>query len=74
MNRFIILITNIRRFLIFKISRYRRDYRHIFKYILGKLMNSIRLLTNRNIAKQIMKEVVKIYFGQFKIQAKFLIN
>ena len=31
-NRFIILITNVRGFLIFKISRNRRDNRFIFKY------------------------------------------
>ena len=44
-NRFIIFITNHWGFLIFKISRNRRDTELSFN-IMGKLMNSIPLLTN----------------------------
>ena len=44
-NRFIILVTNDREFLIFKISRNRRD-NNLSLNILGKLINSIPLLTN----------------------------
>ena len=39
------------------------------------LLASLRLKTmSLNIAQQFMKEMVKIYFGLFKIQVKFLTN
>ena len=39
------------------------------------LLASLQLKTiSLNITQQFMKEMVKIYFGLFKIQVKFLIN
>ena len=39
------------------------------------LLASLQLKTmSFNIAQQLMKEMVKIYFGLLKIQVKFLIN
>ena len=42
-------------------------------FILTSYLTAIKIMS-LNIAQQFMKEMVKIYFGLFKIQAKFLIN
>ena len=49
-------------------------YNYWVVYSFDFLPHSKQQTMSLNIAQQIMKEMVKIYFGLLKVQMKFLIN